>query len=479
MFVHARIAVSALLCALILPAHAAENVRWEVVKANGVKVGHVRITRNESDTGIVETEDTDIRLGKSARRVHYLLHVVTETAPDASLRRMVREVVASEGHSRIEARAEGDDLVVTRDFGKSRDSERLAGAARGLQTEECAREWLSAAARGKFPPPFRFRTWDPVKGTAIDVELSIRPREGLVQVERRVTSPRGTTASYLRVADPGWVVQETMSMGAYEFERSGATEKEALAANGVFDHVAALLDKSPYRIPSRDMDQKIRYRFENRGVAAILPTGAGQRTWSEGTTTWVQVCASCPLDAQPLSPEDRARALAPTSWLESTDEKLARRARNLTEGIPDPAKKMQRLAGFVRGYMSSQVDMLGYGTALQALHSRRGDCTEFAVLVAALGRAAGVPTRIAIGQVYARRFEGYRHVFVPHSWVQAWTGTGWQSFDAAIGTFDSTHLAFAVSYDGDPWTHYSGISLANQLDMKDAARVVPRKTASN
>ena len=130
--------------------------------------------------------------------------------------------------------------------------------------------------------------------------------------------------------------------------------------------------------------------------------------------------------------------------------------------------------------MGKQFDMLGYGTALEALRSRRGDCTEFAVLLAALGRAAGVPTRIAIGRVYARHFEGHRHVFVPHAWVQAWTGTGWESFDAAIGSFDSTHLAFAVSYDGNPVNHLRrDRTLSRELTLTQAARVVPRKAAKN
>jgi hypothetical protein len=70
-------------------------------------------------------------------------------------------------------------------------------------------------------------------------------------------------------------------------------------------------------------------------------------------------------------------------------------------------------------------------------------------------------------------------VFVPHAWVQAWTGTGWENFDAAIGAFDSTHLAFAVSYDGDPLTHYAGIMLSQQLKLEAAARVVPKKVAAD
>jgi hypothetical protein len=141
---------------------------------------------------------------------------------------------------------------------------------------------------------------------------------------------------------------------------------------------------------------------------------------------------------------------------------------------------MQRLTEFVRGHMTArEIDMLGYGSAVEAYASRRGDCTEYAVLLAAMGRAADVPTRIVSGLVYSRQFEGQRHVFVPHAWVQAWTGSGWESFDAALGHFDSTHLAFAASYDGNPAQLFAGISLAHEWKLRSAARVIPREAAKN
>ncbi len=450
---YSRIGTSALLSLLSLSAVASDDIRWQVVNADGVKVGHARITRTENADGIVDDEIIELRLGKSSRRVRYRLHLLTESAPDGSLRR------------------------VTRGASDARSAERLAGAAHELRSDEFARRWLVAAARGQPTEPLRYRSWDPAKGDLVEVELMARTGGEPGMVERNVRSPRAASSSLLTVDATGNVVHELMSLGTYDFERQDATQDEALAADGIFDHVTAFLQKSPYRIPDGDMKAKIRYRFDTHGRTLALPSGAGQHTWTEGDKTWIQVCASCPPDVIELSTEERARALAPSHWLESDDPKLAKVARNLTGHADSPAAKMRHLTEFVRGRMSTQIDMLGYGTALQALHSRRGDCTEYAVLLAALGRAAGVPTRIAIGRVYARRFENYRHVFVPHAWVQAWTGAGWESFDAAIGTFDSTHLAFAVSYDGDPMTHYAGIVLSNELRLESAARVVAKKAA--
>ena len=86
---------------------------------------------------------------------------------------------------------------------------------------------------------------------------------------------------------------------------------------------------------------------------------------------------------------------------------------------------------------------------MQALRTGSGDCTEFAVLLAALARAQHIPTRIAVGVAYATRFSGKKDIFSPHAWVHSWDGTRWTSYDAALEEFDSTHIVFAVT-DGRP-----------------------------
>lgn len=475
---HARIA-GLMLCALAASADAAETQRWQVVNANDLKVGHALVTRTVGESSIIDSERIEIRFGKTGRRARYRLHFEIESAPDGSLRRMLREVETAEGNSRVEAVVVGEDLDVSHGSGRTKITQRIAGAARDLKSDEWARAWLSAVGRGEAREPWKYRTWDAAKLENVTIELSAVPTDPIANVERRVFSSRGTTGSRLRVDAQGNVVREIMALGSFELTRSDATQQEAQAKDQVFDHIAPLLQKSPYRIPARDMDQKIRYRLENHGKTAELPVGAGQRSWIDGDSTWLQVCASCPLDGVELSADERRRALEPTQWLESADPFLLKRSLFFTEDRKDPAAKMLRLTEFVRSHMGTEFDMLGYGTALEALRSRRGDCTEFAVLLAAMGRAAGVPTRIAIGRVYARHFEGYRHVFVPHAWVQAWTGSGWESFDAAIGSFDSTHLAFGVSYDGNPMNHYAAMKLSREMTLTQAARVVPRKVAKD
>ncbi|HEY6985525.1 MAG TPA: transglutaminase domain-containing protein, partial [Rhodanobacteraceae bacterium] len=110
---------------------------------------------------------------------------------------------------------------------------------------------------------------------------------------------------------------------------------------------------------------------------------------------------------------------------------------------------------------------VGYASALEVVHKPEGDCTEHAVLLAALGRSLGIATRVVDGLAYAPGFAGKDRVFVPHAWVQAWVGGRWQSFDAALPGFDTGHIALSVG-DGDPWRFYAGLDLLGRLSLREA-----------
>jgi transglutaminase-like putative cysteine protease len=75
------------------------------------------------------------------------------------------------------------------------------------------------------------------------------------------------------------------------------------------------------------------------------------------------------------------------------------------------------------------------------------------MLLAALLRAAGIPSRTVTGLVYADGFVGQRNIFGYHMWTQAWLRDGddrgrWLDLDATIDEehpFDATHIAMALS----------------------------------
>ena len=61
--------------------------------------------------------------------------------------------------------------------------------------------------------------------------------------------------------------------------------------------------------------------------------------------------------------------------------------------------------------------------------SLEGDCTEHAVLLAALCRARQIPARVCVGLVYSPADQG----FAFHMWNEAWIADRWIPVDATLG----------------------------------------------
>ena len=118
-----------------------------------------------------------------------------------------------------------------------------------------------------------------------------------------------------------------------------------------------------------------------------------------------------------------------------------------------PEQRAESLRRLVASHLQNKNLGTVLGSASETATSGAGDCTEHAVLLAALLRAEGIPSRVAVGLVYARQFAGKRDIFVYHMWTQAQLEEGgdqarWVDLDATLPNttpFDATHILFATS----------------------------------
>src|SRR5262249_26090573 len=81
-----------------------------------------------------------------------------------------------------------------------------------------------------------------------------------------------------------------------------------------------------------------------------------------------------------------------------------------------------------------------FATADHVARTLEGDCTEHAVLAAAMCRALGVPSRCAVGLLYVT--QGGAPVFGFHMWTEVWVQGQWLPIDATLGRgyVGATHL---------------------------------------
>ncbi len=262
--------------------------------------------------------------------------------------------------------------------------------------------------------------------------------------QRRNLSEENAGVTLVLMDEQFRAVHELASSGGDEILLAAASESQAQASFTPVTHVYRQLIRSPYRISDSALQGKIRYRLS--GKASLAPPETYEqsvKTLSDGWT--LTICADCGSEPAPDS-TTLQHALASNYWLPSDHPELTA---VVAEVLPDREisveSKMRRLTHFVERRIT-EPSYAGYGTALEGLRSGEGDCTEHALLLAALGRAAGVPTRVVFGLAYNNeRFLGRRFLFVPHAWVQAWTGTHWQSFDSGLGEFNAGYIALGIS----------------------------------
>lgn len=85
-----------------------------------------------------------------------------------------------------------------------------------------------------------------------------------------------------------------------------------------------------------------------------------------------------------------------------------------------------------------KIPVISIPMAVEVLKSRKGDCNEHTTLFTALTRAAGVPTRIAMGLVYVYN---NNKAFYYHAWPEVYLRE-WVAIDPTLGQFpaDATHI---------------------------------------
>ncbi len=283
----------------------------------------------------------------------------------------------------------------------------------------------------------------------------------LTEVEEEMETPSGTIR--LRVwCDTALEVHRMItSLLGMELEMVSCPRAFALSPNTSVNLLESTLLSSPRRLSPSERAGVVRYALEFRpdAPAGNIPETDEQRHLPSppGQTNRVilEVCPLTPARGLRFPAPETASAppasLRASRYIESDASELIALARNATDGIHDAAEAAACLEAFVRRHIRIKSLSVGFASALEAARSREGDCSEHALLTAALCRAVGLPARIVFGLAYADagRFTARKQVFIPHAWTQVFLGGKWISLDAALEGFDAGHIALAIG-NGEP-----------------------------
>ncbi len=121
--------------------------------------------------------------------------------------------------------------------------------------------------------------------------------------------------------------------------------------------------------------------------------------------------------------------LASSRFLDLEDPNVKKLAIEGAAGKTDPVDVAVTLEKFVSQRLNDKNFSTALATASEVARDLAGDCTEHAVLLAALLRANKIPSRVVIGFVYADSLQGLGG----HMWTEAYLNGHWVPLDATLG----------------------------------------------
>lgn len=143
------------------------------------------------------------------------------------------------------------------------------------------------------------------------------------------------------------------------------------------------------------------------------------------------------LGSEPGICAEAQEQLLASPYIQAGAPEIIEQSQALIRDQTDDLEKVKTLAEWVYTNLEKR-PVIGIPDALTTLKSGIGDCNEHASLFAALSRAAGIPTTIAVGVVY------HKQAFYYHAWNEVCVGGQWISLDTTTNQLpaDLSHLKF-------------------------------------
>lgn len=165
----------------------------------------------------------------------------------------------------------------------------------------------------------------------------------------------------------------------------------------------------------------------------MLPVDETQT--AEGSVYTLTV-PSEPSSTQQTDTSSLAEYLKSDAFIQADHPKVADIAARAVEGESVPWKRALRIYDWITNHIR-KTSVFSIPSALEVLETREGDCNEHTVLFTALARAAGIPTRIAIGLVWSDDLAGFYYHAWPEVYIDRWI---WMEPTLGQPIADATHL---------------------------------------
>ncbi len=419
---------------------------WYSVEILGERSGYacvqVEVVETPDGPGLRVTEDVKILVSLGGQQLEVSKSQVTHY--DARLRLVSSEMAKEEmGRvQRIRADLEGDQLTIVKSVIGSAvaDDVRVIVVSDDFHSDIVIPWHMS---RGELA------VGDELSFEMYDSEVDAMDRHHVL-VDRSETTEAGVETTVIRVTSEKLGIEAISWLDA----RGAMLRQEVPGLMGLalvrVPEEEALAELTPFKVAStvtveghlpgfRQLEQvRLRVRRRVGEAVELIPASGRQEVVADGDDALVTITRERPpltVATLPIEDPELAECLASTAHAQADDPGIMAKAREIVGEETDAWAAAQKIVSWVYANMRKVSSEPRPISAVECLEEMVGDCTEHAVLAAALGRAVGLPTRMCTGLAYVGGGFGY------HAWAEFYVGR-WVEMDPSWGemTADAGHM---------------------------------------
>lgn len=429
---------------------------WGAIVLQGEKIGHTmekieRLTHDQTEY-VRTTTVEQLQIQRAGQPLKMTVENVFLSHADGSLKQFTTKIDQAGSVTRFSGQT-------------SEDGKTLKISTQGGQKQAATQDSIDwQPGYGGLHAVYRLFQEPPIEAGQVRSAMALVPTMNRVakhtiqgQKEEAVTMLDGSTVTLLKtrylteiegqpplestawVDDDGEIVKMTSPVQNFEIYR--CSKEFALSANKVVSFDLALDTIVPVDgMPKGNRDDLPEFTYQVKlksgNPAKIFASATNQKvTAIDDHTAKLHVWRIRPDSKLPPKlpesgkPTDADLAASPLVQVEAPAvQQLKRQA--AIEG-KDAGQQAFALEKFVHETIEEKNFSQGFLSAAEVAQWKTGDCTEHAVLLMALLRAQGIPSRGALGLVYVDY--GDKQGFAYHMWTEAWIGDRWLPLDATRG----------------------------------------------
>lgn len=417
-----------------------ERETWMNIFQNENKIGFSHSRLYSEPGGYRLTETVQMRINTMGMIQDINLNTETRLHPDFTLRELDFEISSGRFRFGVRGSVNGNILHATTESAGSRSSLDIALKKKpyhlGSLLHAVAATDLKAGER------YFFNIFDPASMGQADVIVEVMGQEIIPGSESSHLATK-VSLNFKGLSQLAWigkegdVVKEKGLLGISLVKTNHKDALDGLAIKSIQDLTQAASVASNSLLENVEALKVLKIKIQGIASQKLQLNGGRQTFKGQVLTVEKETLTDLAFEFGPQNLTALEKIfLKPSPFIQSDHQRIRDLAREIlgADTAAPPLTRARKLVDWVHTHIEKR-PVLSLPDALSTLENRLGDCNEHAVLLAALARAAGIPTRLEAGLVYLKGR------FYYHAWNLMYMGE-WVTADAVFGQLpaDVTHL---------------------------------------